>query len=347
MSYRLCAYIALGACAFGSSACATVAYEIGIFSWWDQTTENKTDVKSVVVTSEPQGASVTRKDVAGKEEHLGVTPLVDALSIEQQVKTETPRSEALWIGSALEFGGGMALFFASSPTNGQRIDTARFFGFSLTGTALMTSSLVDLVVAIVHASKDKRITKSATTQEYAYIASASNLPTAMVKVRVPEQAAANIVLARGATTRVAAKWILAVMSVEDASGGADGLAPTLISNVGDQIRIFVAERGVRTIDRGTQEATFKAAVTRMKSESYQSCYASSCQIELGRALAASHILRSRITRFGSRCVLNGELIDLASEVTVGAASSQGACEPEGLLQMSESIARELIGGSSK
>ena len=56
------------------------------------------------------------------------------------------------------------------------------------------------------------------------------------------------------------------------------------------------------------------------------------------ALAATHILRSKITRFGSKCVLNGELIDLRSEVAVAAASSRGDCVAEGFLNMSEEVA---------
>ena len=80
----------------------------------------------------------------------------------------------------------------------------------------------------------------------------------------------------------------------------------------------------------------------LKAESYASCYDDSCQLELGKALAASHIVRSKITKFGARCVLNGELIDLQSEVTVKAASAQGACQAEGFLEMSETIERDLM-----
>ena len=58
--------------------------------------------------------------------------------------------------------------------------------------------------------------------------------------------------------------------------------------------------------------------------------------------AASHILRAQITRFGSLCVLNGELVDLRAEVATAAASSRGTCEEEGFLQMSEEVATILV-----
>ena len=53
-------------------------------------------------------------------------------------------------------------------------------------------------------------------------------------------------------------------------------------------------------------------------------------------------MRSKITKFGSRCVLNGELIDLTREVTIKAASAQGVCQAEGFLEMSEMLARDLM-----
>jgi len=135
-------------------------------------------------------------------------------------------------------------------------------------------------------------------------------------------------------------WVIAIMDVEDVNAHAKGKAidKDLVRNIGDQLRIFVAERGVATVDKSAQEAAFKESIDRMKSESYGACYDDSCQVELGKALAATHILRSKITRFGSKCVLNGELVDLRAEVAVGAASSRGDCVAEGFLNMSEEIA---------
>ncbi|MCA9555711.1 MAG: hypothetical protein KC933_37115, partial [Myxococcales bacterium] len=136
------------------------------------------------------------------------------------------------------------------------------------------------------------------------------------------------------------EWVMAIMDVDDVNKGVKTKAidADLVRNIGDQLRIFVAERGVQTVDKSAQEAAFKESIARMKSESYGACYDDSCQIELGKALAATHILRSKITRFGSKCVLNGELIDLRSEVAVAAASSRGDCVAEGFLNMSEEVA---------
>ena len=138
-------------------------------------------------------------------------------------------------------------------------------------------------------------------------------------------------------------WIVAVMDVVDvnADDKKRAVGGTLVKNLGSQLRIFMAQRGVKTIDKSAQEAAMTDAVHSMKHSSYKACYDASCQIELGKALAASHILRSQITRFGSSCVLNAELFDLKQEVTVGASSANGDCEPEGFLKMCQSVVQNL------
>ena len=138
------------------------------------------------------------------------------------------------------------------------------------------------------------------------------------------------------------QWVVAVMDVGTVSRKKRGLSRDLMRNISDQLRIFVAQQGVRTIDRGQQDSTFRSQLGSLKADSYNACYDDACQIELGKALAASHILRTRITQFGRLCVLNGELIDLRSEVATAAASSRGDCGEEGFLRMSEEVAVNLV-----
>ena len=133
------------------------------------------------------------------------------------------------------------------------------------------------------------------------------------------------------------RWVIAVMDVQPPVSAEEPLDPGLMRNIGDQLRIFMAQMGVQTIDRGAQDKAFRSQIDEVKE-----CYDDNCQIELGKALAASHILRAQITRFGRLCVLNGELVDLRSEVATAAASSRGDCEEEGFLRMSEEVASTLV-----
>lgn len=143
-------------------------------------------------------------------------------------------------------------------------------------------------------------------------------------------------------------WVVAVMAVDDVNSRSARLRidRDLIRNIGDQLRIFVAQHGVRTVDKSSTERALQDVVKTLKSESYGVCYDDACQIELGKALAATHILRSQITRFGSKCVLNAELIDLRSEVAVSAASARGSCGPEGFLGMCEDVAALVTKGDA-
>jgi hypothetical protein len=137
-------------------------------------------------------------------------------------------------------------------------------------------------------------------------------------------------------------WVVAVMEVKDLNAGSKGaIGDDLIRNLGSQLRIELAKRGAKTVDKSAQDEALRDQVKEIKNDSYKTCYDDSCQVELGKALAASHILRSQVTRFGSRCVLNAELFDLRREVTIAASSSRGDCEPEGFLRMSEEVANGL------
>jgi hypothetical protein len=140
-------------------------------------------------------------------------------------------------------------------------------------------------------------------------------------------------------------WVVAVMNVEASSK--TGFDKVTLLALSDQIRVYLAERGARVVDRSTQENALKGMVDEEKKKSYAACVDSSCQIPLGKALAASHILRSTIAKFGKACATNGELIDLKAEVTVAAGSARGDCEEEALLYAAESLAEQLISGSLK
>lgn len=145
-----------------------------------------------------------------------------------------------------------------------------------------------------------------------------------------------------------ASWIVAVMEITDTNAADEkkAVGGMLLRNLSDQLRIFVAQQGLRVVDRGQQERALREIVQDAKEESYKACFDSSCQIPLGKALAASHLLRSQVTRFGSACVLNGELIDLRREITVAAGSARGDCSEEGFLSASERVTSSLLAASA-
>lgn len=246
------------------------------------------------------------------------------------------------------------------------------------GGTMLYLGLQDLLIGLIYGASGDTVkaTSNLPAGTYTYSAEVPGLPQATATVKPPDQSYANLILdgsvkasnllavgapppppspppvaptitvpppsKSGGISNEAKTWVIAVMEVEQVETTGKSVDGQMVKNLGDQLRIFIAQSGVRTIDRGSQERAFKDQIQTMKSESYKECYDNSCQIELGKALAASHILRSRIAQFGSKCVLNAELIDLRSEVTVKASSARGACEPEGFLGMSEEVAQTLV-----
>ena len=133
-----------------------------------------------------------------------------------------------------------------------------------------------------------------------------------------------------------------MMEVEDRTPRGKHVDKSLLQGLSEQLRVYMAQKGFSTIDSGTQRRAIAERIAEIKQESYEACFDNSCQIDLGKALAASHIFRTQITRFGKKCVLNAEMIDLKAEVTVTAASARGPCKPEGFLNMSERVTNDIV-----
>lgn len=133
--------------------------------------------------------------------------------------------------------------------------------------------------------------------------------------------------------------IVAVFEIEDTTKR----KKRLIRSLTDYLRVKLAESGrVKIVDKSEQERQIKARMKKEKRRSYRTCVDQSCQIPLGKELAADKILRSRLTRFGKNFVITSELIDLATETSAGAASAKSHGKPEELMSAVESVAAELV-----
>lgn len=353
-----------------------------VVGWHSQETVTKDETKPIEVTSAPAGAEVIRRGPDGVEKTIGTAPLTDPVGYRVETTIEHPSVWALVTGALIEGVGAGALIAVASSADDPGAQAAAIGLAASTIVFLTIPELIVALVHGVSSDSIVQKKTVGGSKQYLYAGRLSGYPDALALVSVPDQGRAQLALdphasmpattiastgsnankpssttkntpaatpvASGPVSMTGAKpgqsWVIAVMDVEDlnAQFREKAIDPGLVKNLGDQLRIFIAQRGVRTVERGTQERAIGEQISAMKKESYNSCYDDSCQVELGKALAASHILRSRITRFGRRCVLNAELIDLRSEVTMAASSSQGDCEAEGFLTMSESVATNLI-----
>jgi PBP1b-binding outer membrane lipoprotein LpoB len=74
-----------------------------------------------------------------------------------------------------------------------------------------------------------------------------------------------------------------------------------------------------------------------KQKSYKSCYDQSCQIEIGREIAAQKTLSVKIASIGSSCIVTAALYDLKKAATNATATTRGKCDTDALLAQIEEI----------
>ncbi len=85
----------------------------------------------------------------------------------------------------------------------------------------------------------------------------------------------------------------------------------------------------------------KQRLVSQKKASYKSCFDQSCQIEIGRELAANKSLSAQILKIGGGCVVTATLHDLRQAITEQAATATGACTEQGLLKSISAVVGKL------
>jgi len=85
----------------------------------------------------------------------------------------------------------------------------------------------------------------------------------------------------------------------------------------------------------------KRRLSTQKSESYQACYDESCQIEIGKELAAEQVVSLQVIDAGEICILTVKIYDLRKATTADAAVVEGKCGKAGLLRLAGEAATKL------
>ena len=135
--------------------------------------------------------------------------------------------------------------------------------------------------------------------------------------------------------------VVAVFNIES-----DGAPQTTreLERLTDYLTARVAE-GARF--QVVPRAQLKDAMRQKKRESYEACYAESCQIEIGKELAAEQTLAAKLKRFGETCALSLTLHDLRTAASVAAATGRGPCTEEGVLETLEDTADRLLAAAPR
>src|SRR5262249_55727435 len=111
-----------------------------------------------------------------------------------------------------------------------------------------------------------------------------------------------------------------------------------LDGLGDYLAAEVEKaRGFSIVPRGE----IRERLTSAKAESYRACYDDACQIELGKALAASKVVATRGRRVAAQRVLAGYLFDWAREATDATATARCECSEDGVLAGIEEAVKQL------
>jgi formylglycine-generating enzyme required for sulfatase activity len=146
---------------------------------------------------------------------------------------------------------------------------------------------------------------------------------------------ATIVLA--ATPAAGAKPVVAVFNIQ--TRGVQ-LEESTLQNLSDFLADRLAATGRFLIVPRDQ---LRKRLTEQKKKSYKACFDQSCQIELGRELAAQKSLASRVMKLGSKCVVSVTLFDLRKAATDRGATAEGGCDVDGIMASIKGVAAKLGG----
>jgi len=135
-----------------------------------------------------------------------------------------------------------------------------------------------------------------------------------------------------------------VVAVFDIENRGSPLSREQLITLTDYLGTKLGERGMyRIIPR----RDIHARLTQVKKESYKECYDQSCQIEIGRELAAEFTISSSIGRVGKLCLITASLYDLRKAATSKTATARGPCTEEDLVNAIEEVADKLQGKPEK
>jgi hypothetical protein len=129
--------------------------------------------------------------------------------------------------------------------------------------------------------------------------------------------------------------IVAVFDIEDRGVGLSG---AMLLRLSEYLTTRLAATGHYRIVPRDQ---LKERLTQQKTSSYRQCYAPSCQIEIGKELAAQKSLATSIVKLTSTCTVTAVMYDLRTAASEGGASVEGGCTEAEVVNSIKSLVDKL------
>ncbi|HOX47467.1 MAG TPA: SUMF1/EgtB/PvdO family nonheme iron enzyme [Myxococcota bacterium] len=114
-----------------------------------------------------------------------------------------------------------------------------------------------------------------------------------------------------------------------------------VDRLTDYLGSLLASKGFQVVPR----AQLKERLVQAKKGSYKACYDESCQIEVGKELAAQKTLASQILKLGSKCKVTLNLLDLKKAASEGAGTASGKCGEDEVVESLEKAVANMFEGA--
>ncbi|MCK6544555.1 hypothetical protein L6R52_01670 [Myxococcota bacterium] len=310
---------------------------------------------TVRIESDPPGAWISRIDEKGKQA-IGQTPLETEVTV---VESRYESSPGLWITTGVlgvAAGGLTYLTFSSDDSMTQ----------GLAGAGALTAGLLlmmTLPLAIVSQSSAGDLAwRGFEGSPPTFEATMAGHSSASAILDAGDEALAKPVFLRlapsgdvgvlatmgesnvfgvgglgvvGGAAEAAERPVMAVFQLEDRS---KKLAAETLDQLTDYVAARVTETGhFRVVPR----SELRARLAESKADSFRTCVDESCQIQLGKAVAAQKSLSTRMIRAGATCALTMTLYDLLTEATETAATVRTDCTEQALMDGIDQLTTRL------
>jgi|GEM_PF-6100709 hypothetical protein len=144
-----------------------------------------------------------------------------------------------------------------------------------------------------------------------------------------------VATAASAQTSGSSKPIVAVFDIENQG---TPLAADVLDRCTGYLTARLAASGRFDVVPRSQ---MKARLSVEKKKGYKKCYDQSCQIEIGKELAAEKSVAMQIMKIGSQCIVSATLYDLRKATTEQGATAKSSCGEDAVLLSLDSVVTQL------
>ncbi|HOX47511.1 MAG TPA: hypothetical protein PK668_28210, partial [Myxococcota bacterium] len=155
----------------------------------------------------------------------------------------------------------------------------------------------------------------------------------------PVVAALSLLLSPLSLSQAQDRPIVAVFQVEDKSGK---LSAKAIDQLTDYLGSLLGSRGYRVVPR----SQLRERLVEAKKGSFKECFDQSCQIEIGKELAAQKSLASQVLKIGAKCKILVNLFDLKQAASDGSGTATSECTEDGVVVALEQAVEAMLSGGA-